>query len=275
MVPPPVAPPPIAPPPIAPPPLTATHRVPPPRRSPFGPPKPIQPWARHWPRTWIVVGACAFVGAQLLSLAVLLAYVFSSGSDALDGDFDIPLWVLAVVQFTTYVVQLAAVTWVIKRRSSTGRWADLGLGRPTWAHLGIGVGTWFGSYFIIIPLSLVMKQEQGLDEITNEFGSGTGRTVSIVIFALLIAVGAPLVEELLFRGLLQTAITARWNHWWAIIVPSVLFGLIHLQPRNMLVLTALGLIYAVVRHFTHSVWPSLIAHGLNNGVAAIALLALS
>jgi membrane protease YdiL (CAAX protease family) len=53
---------------------------------------------------------------------------------------------------------------------------------------------------------------------------------TFVIFAIVAVVGAPIVEELVFRGVLQRSLAARFGYGWAIPMQAVLFGLYHTTP---------------------------------------------
>jgi membrane protease YdiL (CAAX protease family) len=53
---------------------------------------------------------------------------------------------------------------------------------------------------------------------------------TFVIFAIIAIVGAPILEELVFRGVIQRSLAARYGYGWAIPVQAVLFGLYHLTP---------------------------------------------
>jgi membrane protease YdiL (CAAX protease family) len=53
---------------------------------------------------------------------------------------------------------------------------------------------------------------------------------TFVIFAVVAVVGAPIVEELVFRGVLQRSLAARYGYGWAIPMQAVLFGLYHTTP---------------------------------------------
>ena len=53
---------------------------------------------------------------------------------------------------------------------------------------------------------------------------------TFVIFAIVAVVGAPVLEELVFRGVIQRSLAARYGYGWAIPVQAVLFGLYHLTP---------------------------------------------
>ncbi|WP_430641345.1 CPBP family intramembrane glutamic endopeptidase [Afipia massiliensis] len=82
------------------------------------------------------------------------------------------------------------------------------------------------------------------------------------------------VEELLFRGVIQTRLTARLASWLAILVTTVLFLAIHIPGWVILsvtvsasvvaTVTLVGLICGVLRHRSGSLWPGVAAHWANN-----------
>lgn len=81
---------------------------------------------------------------------------------------------------------------------------------------------------------------------------------------LLVVVGgllAPVVEELLFRGILYTYLR-RWGAAVAIIVSTLAFGLPH-GGFFPIYLTG-GLIFALLYEYSGSLLPAVIAHIINN-----------
>ncbi|MDR3086111.1 MAG: CPBP family intramembrane metalloprotease [Christensenellaceae bacterium] len=86
-----------------------------------------------------------------------------------------------------------------------------------------------------------------------------------VLVGLAAGLGAGVAEELLFRGVLLRLFFEKWGAAWAILVNSLLFGLIHfgndLQIAEVLgVFLAAGLLLNAVWFFTKSVWISIGAH---------------
>lgn len=59
---------------------------------------------------------------------------------------------------------------------------------------------------------------------------------------------------------------------WAIIISSLLFGVAHADPGSFPVLFVIGLALAFLRWRTQSIWPCMILHMLNNGIAALAIV---
>lgn len=92
----------------------------------------------------------------------------------------------------------------------------------------------------------------------------TAHPFSFVAFVLAITVGAPLVEELLFRGYLQTALSQRVSPWVAILISTSIFTLIHFDVEAAPPIFAAGLCLGYVFHKTQSLWPAIVLHaGMN------------
>jgi membrane protease YdiL (CAAX protease family) len=89
---------------------------------------------------------------------------------------------------------------------------------------------------------------------------------SLVVMALL----APLAEEVVFRGLLYGWVAGRWGTTIAWFVSSILFAAAHVEPAHVLLVLPLGLWFGWLRQRTDSLWPSLVAHIVNNGLAVVA-----
>ncbi|MFC1641563.1 lysostaphin resistance A-like protein [Myxococcota bacterium] len=88
--------------------------------------------------------------------------------------------------------------------------------------------------------------------------NGVGLATLFVALAIVPAI----VEESLFRG----AITAAWHRsrWEAILFPSLLFGVFHMEPQQAAATAVLGLGFGVARVATGSVLPGMVAHGAYN-----------
>lgn len=86
---------------------------------------------------------------------------------------------------------------------------------------------------------------------------------------LIVAVVPGVVEELMFRGYLQTRLAERWNAVPAIVVSAIFFSLAHMDPLHMLGVIPLGLWLGAVAWRADSVWPAMFCHSANNAVAVV------
>lgn len=88
------------------------------------------------------------------------------------------------------------------------------------------------------------------------------------LFAL--SVVAPLTEELFFRGLVLHGFLSRYSVRNSVLVSAVLFGLMHLNPWQLISGVALGLLLGWWFVRTRSLLPCLAGHALANGVLLFA-----
>lgn len=93
-----------------------------------------------------------------------------------------------------------------------------------------------------------------------------------VAVAAVVVVG-PLVEELIFRGLLQRALRQTWGPWPAVTLSSLAFGLVHGEPWYLLGLVATGLLLGFIRETTGSLTCCWLAHAAYNAVSLGVLVA--
>ena len=81
------------------------------------------------------------------------------------------------------------------------------------------------------------------------------------------AVTAPIVEEILFRGVLYPALRQRWGVAGGIAISSAIFALVHpTLPGGFLPLWTLGACFAFTFERRGSLWPNIVMHAMNNGL---------
>ena len=99
--------------------------------------------------------------------------------------------------------------------------------------------------------------------------------VAVALIMLGVAVAAPIVEEIAFRGYLFAALTTWRGPWMAALVTSLLFGAAHvaaLPPELLPVAAIFGFAACMLFWFTGSLLPSVGIHAFNNGLV-VALIA--
>ena len=86
----------------------------------------------------------------------------------------------------------------------------------------------------------------------------------------------PLMEELLYRGLLQHAFFKDSRFALDLLLPSILFALLHFSSRpsllDIFVFATVGIIFAGLTRYTKSIYPSYAVHVINNIVATLPFL---
>jgi membrane protease YdiL (CAAX protease family) len=88
------------------------------------------------------------------------------------------------------------------------------------------------------------------------------------LFAL--SVVAPVTEELFFRGLVMHGFLSRYSMRNSVLISAVLFGLIHLNPWQLISGISLGLLLGWWFVRTRSLLPCLAGHALANGTLLFA-----
>ncbi|MDP9383468.1 MAG: CPBP family intramembrane metalloprotease [Chloroflexota bacterium] len=81
-----------------------------------------------------------------------------------------------------------------------------------------------------------------------------------------LSVVAPLVEELVFRGLLYRYLRGRMSMWPAVLLSAALFAVAHVYRVIMLPLFIAGIALALLAERYKSILPTILLHALFNGV---------
>ena len=209
------------------------------------------------------------LAAWLLFVGVLVALNFAArlspaeDDDTRDAVFQ---WSFAIAGSIQFLVMLALILWIA---AGPERRDLLGLRRPrSWrSALGLILAGLVAVYVTAALLEPVLHagEEQGL---TPE-GWDSSHAPAFFASAIAIAVLAPIVEELLFRGL-GFSLLERFGRNVAIVGTGAAFGLAHGLVGGFFVLAAFGLVLAWLRARTDSVFPGMILHGLFNGLALLA-----
>lgn len=112
---------------------------------------------------------------------------------------------------------------------------------------------------IISPLGSLIPMPESIKKAFLDFGSQTG------IFAFfLMVVAAPILEELIFRGIILEGLLKQYNPIKAILVSSLLFGLVHLNPWQFVTGFIIGIFSGWVYYKTHSLTLAVIIHATAN-----------
>ena len=96
----------------------------------------------------------------------------------------------------------------------------------------------------------------------------------IVLLGLVVIVGAPIVEEIVYRGVVQPGLVASWGSSVGVILTAVLFAAIHMQPIEFPGLFAFALVLGWARHSTGTIGLSIATHMAFNatGLVLVAIL---
>jgi membrane protease YdiL (CAAX protease family) len=206
---------------------------------------------------------------------VLLFIVFGTGATALLAS---PLGSLGArtgqaVRFDQVLLLAAAVgaTALMVHAVDRRPWSDVGLGRGAARPVLFGEG-WLVGMAAIGTACLALFACGWLRILPAAPGSSFDAGVRVTVFLLI----AALSEEVLCRGYLLSAIRDGLGTRGAIVVTSVLFGLLHLQNpgttwESVLMVTLAGVFLAMVRFAFDSLYAAWAAHAGWNWVMAVPL----
>ena len=158
----------------------------------------------------------------------------------------------------------ASVLWAARQTTDARRALGL-VAPPSWPRaVGLALVTVIGALAVSALL-------EGLTPETAR-PPGLSAVIGAVLAYVALALVGPLVEELLFRGLLTAAFRRRFGPWRTALLTSALFALAHLLPRVIPPIFLLGLALALVYERVGSTVPGIMVHCVYNGIAVTAAL---
>ena len=212
-----------------------------------------------------VARATAVALATIIAIAagaVLIASLRRPDEDvALPGG----LWLLAI---QTGV--LAGAAWLFSIRKYGGGIAALGFRRAAGRRPYLfAAGVWIAALAAAAAWSALMmwvgpewlKPPDSAGGLTEEFGANLGGLIVVAV------VWGPVGEELFFRGFVLPGLIRRLGVPAAVVVSSGLFAVFHVDPGTLVPTFLLGAALAWIYLKTGSIWPSIMAHGIQNALA--------
>ncbi len=201
----------------------------------------------------------------------------------------VPGWSLIVFGLALPVIGYAVVRLLPNREMMTvlGAFFLIGLlavvvavaplGKAAFPALGLRPANWkypvlgaLGTLFLSVAVSQIGIEPQGMKQVIEV----VREPHELILSLLLLSVLAPIVEELVFRGLLYGWIAGRWGGTAGLVVSSLAFAAAHWEPAHIVLVLPLGFLFGWLRRRTDSLMPSLFSHIANNGFALLAAVYL-
>lgn len=131
-----------------------------------------------------------------------------------------------------------------------------------WLSVGLSI---FGLMIIIIELNNAVISVLPMPEMVQDiFHQSWGKKTSYLSAFFVVVVIAPLIEEIIGRGIILKGLLAHYTQNRAMVWSAILFCLIHLNPWQFPAAFILGLVFAWWVVQTGSLWPAILGHALNN-----------
>jgi membrane protease YdiL (CAAX protease family) len=225
-------------------------------------PTPTGPRWKAW-TAWVAL-ITGFVAAGVLG-AIIIGIAAAGGAS-----FEDPPASVNILALIAQDLSLIGAAVVFARIGGSARVADFGLVPVRfWRGVGWALLTWVAFIVFTAAWVALLGVEDSSDDLPESLGVDES-DVALIAVAVLVCVGAPIVEELFFRGFFFTALRSWRGVWPAAIITGAIFGLIHAGSADAAFLLPLGffgfaLCLLYVR--TGSLVPCIGAHALNNSLA--------
>lgn len=246
------------------------------------PPRTSEPEPNNPPwKAWMAIAVwAASVGFIVVTpLVFLMPYLASTGRTFTDNS---EMTAFLMSDKTAIILQIAAIfpahlltfalAWLVVTQMrqypfrETLGWKTAGV---RWWHYALILIGFFilsmvvGSYF--------PEQEDDLLRIARS------STTAAVLIAIMAVFTAPIVEEVVYRGLLYSAFQRTIGKIGAIILVTLLFTAVHVpqyyeNPSKIVMLALLSLIITLLRAYSGNLLPAIILHTVFNAISAITLL---
>jgi membrane protease YdiL (CAAX protease family) len=193
-------------------------------------------------------------------------------------DGDLPFGWFALAQLGLWFGYIG-VPWFAARLKGNGIVRDFGLRIEGWWDAFVGVGVGLGSQLLVLPLIyipillLLDKDTSDVEQVARDLTDRATDPLGVALLVLVVAIGAPIAEEIFYRGLVFRSMEKRFGTWPGIIGSGLWFGAAHLQPLQFPGLAAFGIILAYLTHRTGRLAPAIFAHMAFNLVTVIVLVA--
>lgn len=148
--------------------------------------------------------------------------------------------------------------------------AYLGLIKPAAKQIGL----WLAATLLFLASSGFILELLGVKDPEFMQSINKDNTYVFILLALLTMSVIPLYEEFVFRGFLYTGLRySKAGVAGAIIIPSFLWSVIHMQYEPMIILSIFfqGIVFGIARYKTGSIWVPVAMHSFSNALASLAL----
>lgn len=177
-----------------------------------------------------------------------------------------------VATFPAHILTLALVWAVVTRFGKRPFWSALGWNWSPRFGFWSSAGTAVGLFVLgIIIFRIFGDQETALVRLLN---SSMAARYSIVVMATLTA---PLVEEVVYRGLFYSALQRRVGMVWGVVGVMFIFALIHVPQYypSFGAISTIGLLslaLTLLRAYTGRLLPCVVVHTIFNGLSSVSIL---
>lgn len=228
-------------------------------------------WAVALKIVWafmMLVWVAAVLYASQFAVSFVMIYILRMDAGTILTSSALQTLYSAIVYVLCLVITIF-VPWQIAHSKTTRD--ELGLrGAPTWtdillAPIGFVV-------FMLVASAILMVMQAVLPGVdwsqSQDVGFSNLLTNADFLLAFIsLVVVAPIAEEIIFRGWLYGKMRAKMPALPAMLLVSVLFGLVHGQWNVGVTVFVMSLAMCTVRELTGTIWGGILIHIIKNGLA--------
>lgn len=230
----------------------------------------------HVPWRWydVLIAALPLILTVALNLVVAILPAGSATKTADDKPFSTQILIAnTIVGIVIYGVILLLVWLVTVRKYHVG-WSALGLRRVPGLFFALFIPILAGMYVAAgIASVIIVKLFYGGHAVNPQekdiTGGGNFSWLKLVLALITASIAAPIIEELLFRGVLYGWLRTRWSAVGGVILSAAIFSGAHAIPLILASIFIVGMTLAIVYEKTKSTLATMMLHSAFNTIGVV------
>ena len=222
------------------------------------PPPSVEHKSKRSPLSVFLLWFGCYLAAGVLSFILPL-----SGSDTNTDDNPTTL-VVALSALALWLPFVVMLRWVARRTGTDFRtYFGLRFAKIDWLGIPLGV---FCQVILMNVINWPLNKwwpktfnPERIETRARDLVDAAQGAWFIVLF-IVVVIGAPLVEELVYRGFIQGGLQNRIGSTWALIIASAWFTIVHLEPIEFPGLFAIALVLGLCYRRTQRLGLSIVTH---------------
>jgi membrane protease YdiL (CAAX protease family) len=210
----------------------------------------------------IPFAAAAWVIGFLVGNSLAIVVYAAAGVDDADTASITTMFVAVASGWLGYL----GGAWWASQQSGTGEpVADYRISFRAVDLIGVPIGAL--AQLVLLPVLYLPLTELWPDTFTDERLRETAENLvdradgyEVALLVLMVCIGAPLVEEIVYRGMIQGSLVARLDDTVGLVLAAVFFAVIHFRPIEYPGLIATGLVLGACMVVTGRIGMSIVAH---------------
>lgn len=204
-----------------------------------------------WVNVLAIIGV--FIGVSFVGNIVRIIIERSADADP------------AFATFVSYVVSVGITVvfawWITTRKGTVRHPFSFSLKRSNPTLILWGIILVLVTSTVIEPLLELFPAEY-LDYLQDAVGTGGWAMLTTVV-------AAPLLEEILFRGIIQQEISNSYGKVRGVVMAAAVFGIVHIIPQQVINAFFIGIILGYIYIKSGSLTPAILIHAVNNAISYI------